>query len=625
MLVALLGSPARAEPKAAAGGTAEKPILTGAVSSIDRVYDDLKFVFQLAGDDKGYKTFKETIEVFTEGVETNKPSGWRVYLSPDGLHTVASVPVKDEAAFKTFLRNLWDLDVKTAPPPAPSLTSHVQRPILEKVRSLKLQSNERIVFGLSEGFLRYESGYVHIGLTLEDVRAAKGGISAEHAKGETVSLHIDGEAATPAQRRKAFDDTRQKIISAMKKAENQTAAEFALAQAVADLQFSKYELFFADSSRVDLGWTTSHATKKSVLTAHVTGAKGTSLAKGIEQMGQISDDFAGVSQQGTVMSSTINFSNDETITKALKSVVQNARQVATDQINKDEHLNAEQKSIDKQFVELVSDLVGDVAAMPFFNGFGRTWANSDGSLTTVGAVKVADGAKYRELVQKFKSQERVGRQSGNGGVEIHKITVAKWQKEVPEFFEKDGAVYLGTSDKAVWYALGEKSLERLEQAIQEAGSAKASKDVAAIDFHAELMPLAKVWERFRSRHPLSTPGTPTNAKKKEVAATETNSTKVTKKTGGSDRANESSGQEGTAKKSKASDKKESVARAKASVNDLDLPKLAAQAFQHGHDTFSVTLKRNGEDAELVVKSEEGLLRFLGLALAKFTKDNLEEE
>ena len=78
----------------------------------------------------------------------------------------------------------------------------------------------------------------------------------------------------------------------------------------------------------------------------------------------------------------------------------------SDETNKDERLNADQKAVDKQFVDLVCDLVDDVAAMPVFNGFARTWANSDGSLTTVGAVKVADGAKYRETVQKFKAQER---------------------------------------------------------------------------------------------------------------------------------------------------------------------------------------------------------------------------
>ena len=80
------------------------------------------------------------------------------------------VPVKNEADFKKFLHNLWDLDVKTAPPPTPALAPQVTKSVQAKLKSHKLESNERIVFGLSEGFLRFESGQVHIGETLEGVR-----------------------------------------------------------------------------------------------------------------------------------------------------------------------------------------------------------------------------------------------------------------------------------------------------------------------------------------------------------------------------------------------------------------------------------------------------------------------
>jgi hypothetical protein len=622
--VILLGSPAASEPKAAAVEKVDKPVVTGTVSSVDQVYDDLKFVFQLAGDHKGYKTFKETIDTFMEGVETSKPSGWRVYIAADGLHTVASVPVKDEAAFKKFLRNLWDLDVKTAPPPAPSLATQVRRPVQEKLRSLKLKSNERIMFGLTDGFLRYESGYVHFGASIEDVRLAQGGIPAESAKGPTLALRIEGESAAPDRRREAFDKSVQKLLADMKKTGNETDAEFALARAVVELQLAKFELVFADASHVDLGWTTSHQSKNSNLTARVTASKDTSLAKDIEQMGESTDDFAGVSRQGVVMSSAINFPNDRTFTKSLKSVSRQARIVARDAINKDERLNADQKAVDKQFVDLVCDLVDDVAAMPVFNGFARTWANSDGSLTTVGAVKVADGAKYREMLQKFKAQERVGHKSGGGGVEIYKIAVAKWQKDVPELFGKVGAVYIGTSDKAVWCAAGEQALERLEQAIQEAGSEKA-KSSAAVAVHAELLPLAKVWDRFRSRHPSDTSP---KSKKKEVASAGTSKATTTSKA--ADKGTVKAGSAKDSKESKqnngkASDRKESLAQAKSTVSDLELNKIAVAAFQQGRDTIQITLTRKGENAELVVQSDEGILRFIGMVLSKFTKDNLEDQ
>ena len=98
------------------------------------------------------------------------------------------------------------------------------------------------------------------------------------------------------------------------------------------------------------------------------------------------------------------------------------------------------------------------------------------------------------------------------------------------------------------------------------------------------------------------------------------STPTAKKAG--DKSQES---DGAASASKASDKKEAIARAKSTVSDLELPKIAVEALQHGHDTLSITLMRKGENAELVVQSEAGILRFIGMALSKFTKDNLEDE
>jgi hypothetical protein len=61
------------------------------------------------------------------------------------------------------------------------------------------------------------------------------------------------------------------------------------------------------------------------------------------------------------------------------------------------------------------------------------------------------------------------------------------------------------------------------------------------------------------------------------------------------------------------------------VSDLELHKIAVEAFGHGHDTISITLTRKGDHAELNVQTEEGILRCIGMALSRFTKDNLADE
>ncbi len=101
-----------------------------------------------------------------------------------------------------------------------------------------------------------------------------------------------------------------------------------------------------------------------------------------------------------------------------------------------------------------------------------------------------------------------------------------------------------------------------------------------------MRPLAEVWSRIHSRRP------------KGVAKT-------------------------VADKSKGNDKP-AIAQAASTVADLDLPKIAAEAYRGGHDTIGVSLKRQGDKAVLSARFDEGTLRFVGRALSQFVKDNLED-
>src|SRR5262249_4104602 len=155
----------------------ERAVLTAELSSIDKAYAEAKFVFDLVGDPNGFQTLKETVDGFLVGVETGRPCDLRVFASPDGLVTVGSLAVASEADFKKFARNLWDVDVKSAPPPERALVPQVPANVRTKLSSLKLQPNERLIFGISDGFMRFEKGHVQIGDTLDAVRHEHSGSS----------------------------------------------------------------------------------------------------------------------------------------------------------------------------------------------------------------------------------------------------------------------------------------------------------------------------------------------------------------------------------------------------------------------------------------------------------------
>lgn len=606
MLLLMLTSAAWSQAKPA---VAEKPVITLAIPGADALFEDLKLAFDLAGDEKGYKTLKETIEVFLVGVETDKPSGLRLYSSGGDLQYVLSLPVKDAAAFKELLLNMWDLDLKTAPPPTPAQGPQVPRAVQASVKKLMLDAKtERLMFNIFDGFLRYEAptGQVHVGKELADVRNAKGALPADFLKGRDLAINIDGTVQTPDKRRAAFARAKKEVLAAVTKGEKEHETAFALRKALSEQQINEVERFFADSEKIDIGWTTSAKEKNAKMAIDLSAVPMTSLEQSIDLLGQTPDEFAGVTSMGTALKGTINFPLDQMRQASLKSISKLARDDLKQKLEVDEKLSKEQKQVDKDLVDLIFDVVDEIGATGIFNGFGRVWSNGNATLTLTGGVKVPNGANFVKILQTF--AERGGgikvelKAETEGDVEIHKLSLGDLQKDYPELLDKDGVVYVGTSAGAVWFAAGDGALNRLKQGITEAKTAGPQPGPAG-ELHAQLYPLIEVFDKIRTRQK---PPAPPKSKV------------VEKKTGDK----------------KAGDKKavaekpaegEAGARAVGMLADLQLRKLALEAFKEGKDTLSLSLKREEKTVKLNLELDEAIIRLVGKAFSKFVKDNLADD
>ncbi|MBI3861870.1 MAG: hypothetical protein HY290_08230 [Planctomycetia bacterium] len=607
-------SPVRSEERKADAASA-KPLVEITIPSIDHAYQDFKLLFDLAHDQKGYKTFKETLDEFLVGVDAGKPCEVRTFVTSDGLSTVVSAPIADKSAFQKFLINLWDLDVKTAPPPAPQLQKAVPRSVQERLRTEKPQPQERILFGLTEGALRYDAGAVHLGNSLAAVRLAPTGTSSHKDKESSASLSIrmDGESSDPARRRSAVEKSRDDLLSRPKREKFESQAKFELAKSFADLQLERLERLLADSAQASVDYTVSRDKKTSKLEGEVVPVADTPLAHDVAGLGRHSDAFSGVSQQNAVVSAQINLPLDSKMGELLKRVAANARAAADEAVDKSTRLDAAQKESGKDLSELVFEIAKDVAGTDSFNSFLRTWTDTEGKLTTVGGTRIAHVETFRERIRKFKHQERV--QKSIAGVELHKLTHAHWQADAPELFDWEGTVYVATSDHAIWYALGPEALERLEQAIQAAPQGAASGganavQAAGVDFHARLQPLARIWDAISSRR------APRSATRGEGRTEAKADPKAPKKSGK---------QADSKEPAKTSRKKTTDTVSASSIAGLQLHKIAAQAFKDGDGQFSLSLTRDGDKARLSINCDEGILRFAGMVLSKFTQENLSDE
>jgi hypothetical protein len=234
------------------------------------------------------------------------------------------------------------------------------------------------------------------------------------------------------------------------------------------------------------------------------------------------------------------------------------------------------------------------------NGFLRSWSNADGTLTTVGGGRIPEGAraKVEKMLEKFAARgpnnKLDSKVDSEGEIEIHKLTLADVQQDFPEIIGKDGAVYVGVDERSLWLASGDKSLDRMKQAILEAKSA-GPKPGPDIELFVKFGPFVDFWNNWRTRNPKA-PATPPaiEAKRpKETKATRT-SARVEKKP------------------------------VEGFISTADLRKLAIEAFKEGNDTMTMSLERQDKVARLRVQYEEGILRFIGKVASKFVKENLED-
>jgi len=590
LLLCLLASAAVFSNRAAVLAD-EKPSITVVFPSIDEVFKDLKLTFDLVEDSRGYTTLKETVETFLVGVDTSKAGGIRTYATPTGLQSVLSFPVKNDAEFRRLISNLWDLDVKTAPAPTPQLIRQIPPSVTQRLARLRLERNERLIFRLFDGFLRYEAGQVHMGKQIEDVRLAKGALPIELVKDHDLAILIDGLAQTPEKRKTGFEKTKTELIGALTRGESESEAAFAARKALTEHQIAEFERFFVESSRILIGWNVTDTTKDATLGIDMAAIPGTAFEKSVDLLGQTPDEFAGVSKKDAVFSLSLNFALDPLRQAFVKDISNLERNLLKKEITESEKRTPEEKSVDSDMVDLLCDVVEGTSKLGIANAFIRSWKNADGTLSTVAGGRIAEGAKAQfekmldDIASRSPNNKVEKKIETEGEIEIHKLTIPRLHDELPEFISADGAIYVGTHEKTVWLASGDKALELLKNAMQEAKAA-GPKPGPDLDLSVNLGPFIDVLNAYRTRRPANTTTT--------AAA-------------------------------KSDDGKKKIKKVEALISPADLRKLAVEAFKNGKDTVTLSIHREEKQVKVKLKFDEGCLRFAGKVLSKFVKENLEDE
>lgn len=576
----------------------EKASITVVLPTTDEFFKDLKFAFDLVKDDKGYKTLENTIQLFLVGVNGAERPGVRVFFTPDGLPSVLSFPVKTDADFKKLISNLWDLDVKTAPAPTPQLERQIPKAVRAKMPGMKLAANERIIFGLTDAFLRFEAGYVHVGKMPTETRMAKGGVSPDIAKGHDLAILIDGKTLTPADRKKGFDRAKKELVGAIVKGDKEEETVFAVRKSITEHDLGELERFFVESSRIHIGWGVSDVKKFARAEIELEFLPGTALDKSADMLGETPDPFAGVSKANTVLNLSGNFALDPMRVQLMKTFPKLVQNMVKKEVADNKKLTDAQRSTNNTLADLMFEIMDGMPAIEVINGFVRCYANGDGTLTSIGAARIPNGnrGKFEKVLASFTAAA-----GGNGDtkvdtegdVEIHKLSLNGIEADVPEFIGKDGA-YMGIADESVWLASGAGALARLKKAIQEAKAAGPKKDPVVLDLFLKFGPFVQARDKYLVRNPILAAKPAPEEKKPDDGKKKLGAKPVSKK------------------------------KAESLVADGELRKQAIDSFKDGKDTMTLQIDREGKLCRLNVQFEEALIRFVAKSMSTFVKENLED-
>jgi len=117
-------------------------------------------------------------------------------------------------------------------------------------------------------------------------------------------------------------------------------------------------------------------------------------------------------------------------------------------------------------------------------------------------VKMADSSKILPLLKKLEGHPGATVKfdaDKEGDMAIHIVTIDSIVKRTPNFFEKSGAVYIGTAPNMAWYAFGEGGLERLKTAYKAVKAGGPKTGASVVDAYIAVAPWAEFVDLQRGK------------------------------------------------------------------------------------------------------------------------------
>lgn len=395
--------------------------------------------------------------------------------------------------------------------------------------------------------------------------------------GANVAVSLTNTAKTPADqllRKNSFGEIRAVQLDTLQKRPSETQTQFQIRKQLMENQLNEIErlLVEADSASAKAMLNKEQGTARVAFDA--TAIAETSFAATLAEFGKTPDLFASIPKAPeSVLSIRGNHPVDVMRQGHANSLLALIKQDAVERVQKNASLSDSEKAASEKFFDGIYQVSKDTIATGNLNGFLESVQKGDDEFLSYGAINVKDGLRLNEILPLIadtgKNNSFKPAVAKVGDVTIHEITLAKGYFEPFDMIFDGKTGFVGTSADVVWFGTGgPEALEPLKASIESLGDPAENDTVLTIE--GRLLPWAKRARRILAAEP--EPATATEQTQRR--------------------------------------------------DQLRNLGLAVEAFaSEDSASFSMKVADGKATGEILVNT--GVLRFIGKAMASYSKTNLE--
>ena len=365
-------------------------------------------------------------------------------------------------------------------------------------------------------FLRYEKDYAWIASLKEAVPANRpipmADLQPLLALNKDVVAELKNDSAGLAKRRQNFQALRTQFEALVRIKRNEDPNVFNLRKLSTTQQLNEAERFLVETESLQASWTTNAVSPAGFGRGEfsLTALPETDLLKSIEQFAVKPSYFANVKlHDSPIAVGRLNFPLDSVRVAHLKDFYKAVRPVVESEIKARPAAtySDDQKAATQQATTSFLDLLDAGLGLGVVDAFADAYAFAPGKNVLVCGIRTANGKQADEIVKilpKLKSEWEVKLDvHEHGGVKIHELTVPKSRLEsFQKVFADNSVIYVGTSQDAVWGAVGADGLAQLKTAIDQAALPAPEKvDPVVVSYQVQVAKLVKLVEVIQKELP----------------------------------------------------------------------------------------------------------------------------